>query len=155
MLTVFDKQVECLPKVLLLIAVVVVITGCLRGWKNTLIGSMPFKCFSGSMWDLKSCSPIFDNSIDLLHFTQKAALLSLHFNQFLNSGLESQSFRKYVCFLLILLVSPIKNKDLLNTVTHTITSKTKLMIPKKLQNMKAAFRVRVTLISSSKINENS
>ena len=47
---------------------------------------------------------MFNNYIDLLYFTQKAALMSLHFNQFLKSGLESQSFRKYVCFLFILLV---------------------------------------------------
>ena len=71
----------------------------------------------------QACSPIFDNSIDLLHFTQNAVLLSLDCNHFLKSGLESQSFRKYGCFLLILLVSPIKNMDLLNTVAKTITDK--------------------------------
>ena len=60
----------------------------------------------------------------MLHFKEKAVLLSLHYAQFLKSGLESQ-------FLLILLDSPIKNKDLINSVTKTITNKSKLMIPKK------------------------
>ena len=63
------------------------------------------------MSDLKDCYPIFDNSIDLLHFTQRADFLSLHFNQFLKSGLETQSFRKYVLFLLILLVQSIKKRN--------------------------------------------